>query len=125
MNPEIRKGLSLGITVAFISFFLFYSSNILMVYYHENAHSEVYERYNIESEININWYSVSGTTAVDKKEYEEKCDDFCKLAQNQTEIVGYHLMGLVNVLVLLFSIYIMIKLMGANYGREETNSNTI
>lgn len=121
MNPEIKTLLTIGL----VFLVLFYSSGITMVSLHENAHKEIFRSYDIDSEIKINYFLISGETSADYSEVQEKCDDFCQLAHNQNEIVGYHLSGLVSIIVFLFCIYFMIKLMGANYGREETNSNTI
>lgn len=86
--------------ILFIIIFLFlniiivamgiYFSGLIMVINHEDVHKEIFAEYGINSTIKIDHFRLSGVTyALDNG----SCNDYCKLANNQNEIVGYQLMG--------------------------------
>ena len=121
MNQEIKNIITIGL----VFIVLFYATGMSMVHVHEQAHKEIYRTYGVESEIKYDWIKISGYTQADYLEAQEKCNELCELAHNQNEIVGYHMSGLVSVLVFLFCIYLMFKLIGGKNGRKETLTDTV
>lgn len=79
------------LTFQLIIFLLLISINLLLLYEyisaHEEVHSTIYDNYGINNTVKINIFSSSYT------ETESGCySENCKIQQNLTEIVGYHLM---------------------------------
>ena len=89
-----------------------YLGHYTLVSQHEDAHQQVYKKYNIDSEIDINYLTLSGKTTPEIKNI-ENCGDQCKHEQNLTEIFGYHVMGFASNLWLMFLILMVIKILGA------------
>jgi hypothetical protein len=121
----MNQGIRIYLSVFFIFVVLFYSSAMVMVHVHEQVHKEIYRTYGVESEIRYDWIRMSWKTVANSTEAKNKCNEFCELAHNQNEIVGYHMTGLVSIIVFLFTIYLMSKIMEEDNGRKETFTNTI
>lgn len=76
-------------------------------YMHEQVHVQIYESYDIESEVYYLSNFPDFVTVVDADEYYEKCDDYCKLAHNINEAVGYHLMIIFAFLIIAFFVIVV------------------
>lgn len=68
---------------------------------HEQVHVTILRSYDIASVTKINWLSAS-TTPLNQTDYELKCTSNCILANNMTDVVGYHTIILIFVLTALF-----------------------
>lgn len=97
------------LTFLLIFLVLGYASGVVMVYVHEQVHIAIYESYGVRSEMKINFLTLSGSTSADKIESQEKCKDNCRLAHNINEVVGYHLNGIVFILICLFVLSLITK----------------
>ena len=77
------------LVLAFLA--IMYTSNMNHVVVHEYVHSKIYEAYDIESNISIDYVQMSGLTTVSGKDYAEKCaGTACQTLQEQNEIVSYN-----------------------------------
>lgn len=89
----------------------FYLGHFFMAFTHEVSHKEIWKDYDIDSSINtkagLNWITQPSGSLEDLK---EKCDDTCKLAQNQTELVGYQLAGFYAGIWMLFLSYVFFEI---------------
>jgi hypothetical protein len=56
---------------------------------HEQVHAAIFRSYEISSVSRINWLSAS-TQPLNQSEYDLKCTPNCILANNLTDVVGYH-----------------------------------
>lgn len=76
-----------------------------MIIVHEDAHKQIFKSYGIDSKIDIlNWDMTATTTA------EEPCpNDYCTLAHNLNEVIGYTGEGLYTGLFLVFIIFVALK----------------
>jgi hypothetical protein len=76
-----------------------WTTTMPIVVYHEHTHQEIYRTYDIESTIKIDYLRMGGVTRAlvdgNLTYYDEKCIASCLMSQDLTEIVGYHLLGLV------------------------------
>lgn len=88
---------------------LIYIINISYIYTHEIIHQEIYNKYDIKSKVNVNYFALSGSTSVPESEYNKKCNSNCKLAHNINEIVGYQLQMIYFLLSLFFGWYLFFK----------------
>jgi len=68
---------------------------------HEQVHVAILRSYGIASVTQINWLSAS-TAPLNQTDYDLKCDTNCHLANNLTDVVGYHTAILIFVLTGLF-----------------------
>ena len=62
---------------------------LLLIYMHELVHVEIYKKYDIESKIGIKF--PNAVTIVNKTEFDLKCTENCKLANNINEAITYPL----------------------------------
>ena len=75
---------------------------------HEQVHIAIFNSYDIESELYLFSEFPDMAVSVDSIEYDLKCNDSCKLANNINEIVNYPLQVLFGVFGLAFFIIIVI-----------------
>jgi hypothetical protein len=78
-----------------------YATEMIFVSYHEEAHKQAFIAYNIYSDVEINWFKMSGKTSPDTEEYYKFCNDSCKSDENMIDNTGYHLQ------VLLFFLWVV------------------
>lgn len=70
---------------------------------HEQVHVAIFRSYGIASVTQVNWLSAS-TAPLNQTDYDLKCTANCILANNLTDVVGYHTAILIFVLTGLFYI---------------------
>lgn len=61
---------------------------------HEQVHVSILKSYNISTKYQLNWFSGS-TVPLNQTQYDENCNGNCVLANNMTDVVGYHLIILI------------------------------
>lgn len=102
---------------------LFYVSILTITVQHEEVHRQIFERYDIESEVTIHylrpWGVMGTTTPLSTQEYYERCSEFCVLAHNQNEIVGYHLYALLVTIFAASTLVIIVVIFTAEEAAEE------
>jgi hypothetical protein len=67
-----------------------------MMQIHEEAHVTIYKYHGIESRSDVG--VLYGYTYANATQYEEKCDDVCKLSQNMIDGIGYQISGAIAVM---------------------------
>ena len=104
---------SLNILMGIVIVAGIYFSTYNLVNYHEKVHQAIYEEYGIESKITINKFTLTGITSTTNASL---CNEYCTLAHNQNEIVGYHMMGLLDgiwiILVVIFLVIVIWSTLG-------------
>jgi len=84
---------------------------------HEQVHVAIFRSYGINSITQINWFT-AGTSPLNQTEYDLKCTVECHLANNLTDVVGYHTAILIFCLTGLFYIT---QLRSRKEGNEDEN----
>jgi hypothetical protein len=88
-----------------IIFILFiYGMSMTFIGSHELVHKEINKEYNISSTIELDFLRMTGQTISSRAEFNNKCNDSCKLAHNINESVGYQL-GLIFLLLSVITYY--------------------
>jgi hypothetical protein len=87
---------------------------------HEQVHAAILRSYGIASITQLNWLSAS-TTPLNQTDYEQKCTPNCVLANNLTDVVGYHTAILIFCLTALFC-FTQLKSRG-DYEKENKDGN--
>lgn len=100
------------ITLIFVGIFLLAIYVVMMnhISLHEAIHKSIWEDYDINSTIEINFKTISGTTTADLNEYNNKCNDYCKFQHNLNDIVGYNIVTLVLFTLVIFAGLVIIKM---------------
>lgn len=83
------------------------------LYTHEAVHKEIYRNYGLHSDIRLNYFTLSGYTTAEVPEgqkYKEFCNEYCELAHDITESIGYQLDGLVINLWLILFVFFLFEL---------------
>jgi len=62
-----------------------------LAFMHEQVHVAIFDSYDIESEIHLISDFPDMTTIVSEEDYNNKCNDNCKLAHNINEAITYPL----------------------------------
>ncbi len=90
--------------IIFTLFFVLICFVVSMMYFsiHEQVHVQILKSYNVDSYTKVGLFSAA--TYPYQEQYEERCDSFCKLANNETDVVGYHIALLIFVIMALFYI---------------------
>lgn len=88
MKLEFKEFMSVPIVMLILTCGVFYTINLGFVIQHENVHKAINSNYGIDSEIYINYFTLSGNTI----SYDaDKCNDECKSLHSMNEIVSYNL----------------------------------
>lgn len=93
---------------------MMYASSMIYVEQHEFTHTVIYDWYKIDSEQKVSLFLFGEVKPTNYTQWKENCDDFCRLAQLETEIVGYHTAILISTLWFIFVTYIGYKIFFAN-----------
>ena len=111
MKKQSKQKKQLNSWVSFFFQFLFlpllfmgfvYMGGFVFVYMHESVHQEIFKTYNITSTATINYLDLSGVTSASSEDYNEKCDEYCRLSNDMNEVVGYHTGVIITNLWLIF-----------------------
>jgi hypothetical protein len=102
-SQKIKK---LKITIIFAILGFIFALTYMNV--HEQVHTAIFRSYEISSTSQVNWFTAS-TSPMNITEYYQKCDTNCHLANNMTDVVGYHLAILIFCMTGLFYINQMLK----------------
>ena len=105
LNHKTQKAIVLSIIFLIIGSIISY----LYLSSHEQVHSEILRSYGIESKIKMGLTSAF-TYPVNETDYHIKCDSLCRLANNQTDIVGYHTLLLLFVILIIFYLHEMVNI---------------
>jgi hypothetical protein len=87
---------------------------------HEQVHVAILRSYDISSVSHLSWFSAS-TTPLNQTDHDLKCNNECHLANNLTDVVGYHTAILIFCLTRLF--YITQLKSKSEYENENKNGN--
>jgi len=80
---------------------------IIYVVSHEAIHQQNFNRYDLKSEVSINYKYLSGETKLLKGEDYNKCNDYCKLSHAMNDIFGYYLaVFCINLWAMLFAVLV-------------------
>ncbi|MFW6129817.1 MAG: hypothetical protein ACOC56_01460 [Atribacterota bacterium] len=79
--------------------FIFFVNGLFFLNTHEKIHRVIFGNYGIESETNYLLMKGSAYTRPNQTQYDEKCTENCRLANDLSEVVGY------NVSVIMFSMW--------------------
>jgi len=91
-------------TIIFFFSIFFVVGLILLIYQHEAAHMEIFTKYDIDS--HIEWISYFPDVATVPENNLKNCNEYCILAHNINESVGYHLFPF----YILFGMYFLLRL---------------
>ena len=97
---------NIRVTIIFLLLGMIFAWTYMTV--HEQVHVAILRSYSISSVTQTNWLSAS-TKPLNQTEYDEKCTPNCVLANNMTDVVGYHFAILIFCLTGLFYITQMIR----------------
>lgn len=89
MITTLRKNIS---HMFFLTIIFFVSGFIVSLVYmsiHEQVHAAIFRSYEIPSESRIYLFSAT-TEPLNRSLYDINCDSYCHLANNETDVVGYH-----------------------------------
>lgn len=100
------------VSIIFLVLALIFIRTYLSV--HESVHASILTSYNIESITRSTWFSAH-TYPANETEYQEKCTPECHLANNITDVVGYH------VTVVIFCLFAIAYLREIMKGLGEIN----
>jgi hypothetical protein len=100
------------VSIIFLVLALIFIRTYLSV--HESVHASILTSYNIKSITKSTWFSAR-TYPANETEYQEKCTAECHLANNITDIVGYH------VTVVIFCLFAIAYLREIMKGLGEIN----
>jgi predicted PurR-regulated permease PerM len=90
---------------------------------HEDVHVAIFNNYNINSTVKIDWLTAAGTTSPNSDQYRLYCNDLCKFSHSLNEIIGYNI-SLISFTIMV-GIYILgILLMVFTYLRKLEYSDT-
>jgi hypothetical protein len=98
---------------------LIYSVGLKYISQHEFIHYKINQRYNISSEIEINYFQLNGITTITNKDFMDKCTGTCKLEHSLNDIIGYSLSLFIYFIIIMFIIIIIcFKYKGYNNGKR-------
>lgn len=101
ITPNFRKLISLILMA-----FLIWSVGALYISNHETIHQDIFDNYNIKSNISINYFTLSGET---RPESYDKCTELCFYEHFLNELVGYYLVVIIYFVTILTLIIFLIK----------------
>lgn len=102
---------------------MMYTINMNHIVMHEDIHSQIYEAYDIESNISIDYVKMSGLTTVSSRDYKDKCaGTYCQALQEQNEIVSYN-SGMI--MITIYGIGILLLMIGIIIFMQFKESNII
>ena len=114
MNQKTKKWM-IAFSFSVFIILLMYSFFIIYIFIHEAVHQEIYRSYGIESRIELDYLRLGGATIISGED-SLKCNEYCNLAHNLNEVVGYPL-GLIYIMLIGIFILLVIK----NVYRENYN----
>lgn len=93
---------------------LIYINGLGYIITHEQAHKQIFKRYNIESDIRINYKWLGGITIPRESEESGECNDYCKLQHGINDAIGYNTAVLIFTLWFLFIVWFVYKKLHEN-----------
>jgi len=85
---------------------LIWSVGAGFITYHETIHKSIFTHYNIDSNISINYFKLSGTTT--PSSYKD-CTDICLSMHTWNDIIGYYLAVFIYFIIILVFIIFLLK----------------
>lgn len=101
--------------LALLTIVFWYACMLILAVQHEAVHVQINAKYGIPSTVHYNYFALDGTFAYTQPDslsmYRSNCNDFCKLAHNNNEVFGYHVLALVTIAIaLLFLLALLISI---------------
>lgn len=79
------------VVLVLVFILLSYTTALGYLFIHEQAHTSIYQQYGIATVTHINIKTLQASTQILNPEDIFKCNDYCKMSQNQVEATGYHI----------------------------------
>lgn len=105
MNKKATSVFSKIISLVLIGF-LIWSVGALYISNHEIIHKDIFNNYNIPSNISINYLILSGQTMPDSY---DKCTEICFFEHFLVELTGYYLVVIIYFTTILVLIIFLLK----------------
>lgn len=77
---------------------------------HEFIHKKIFNRYDLSSKTTIDYLTLSGVTEIMPNQNYSKCNDFCKLANAENDIIGYNISVFINFICIFSVAVVLIKI---------------
>lgn len=99
---------------------IFILGGFTMTYYHEMAHVEIFRTYGIQSEIHLFEKFPTFITRADVDDYQARCDDNCKMANDINEMIYYPIQFIYVIIGLGFLALIILRCIEIDLIKEKT-----
>lgn len=111
ISPKTWMGLWFSLLIIFL--IGMYGGLFVNLYSHEAVHKEIYANYNLKSDIEIDYLTLTGYTqayAPQEGDFSDYCDENCEMAHSLTESIGYQLQAAIVNLWIIFFLFIVFTL---------------